>query len=83
MSEKIVFRVGQHFDDYKHFKKVFKDYVIQNGFKQRCIHNNNIKIASKCVAPSCTWRLHAFQVSYGVSIRKDLCLEGISMNTCS
>lgn len=33
VSEEVVFKVGQHFDGYKHFKLVMKDYVIQNRFK--------------------------------------------------
>ena len=36
-----------------------KDYVIQNGFEIKRIHNDEIRMTFICVGEGCPWRIHA------------------------
>ncbi|KAJ0015205.1 hypothetical protein Pint_21536 [Pistacia integerrima] len=47
-NEKIHFKVGQVFEGVDHFRKVFRDYVIQREFSVRKIHNERRRFKAKC-----------------------------------
>ena len=50
---KIVIQIGQVFDDMYHFRRIVKDYVIQNGFEIKRIHNDEIRMTFICVGEGC------------------------------
>ncbi|KAJ0026285.1 hypothetical protein Pint_07604 [Pistacia integerrima] len=56
---KIHFKVGQVFEGVDHFRKVFRDYVIQRGFSVRKIHNERRRFKAKCKQTNCPFHLYA------------------------
>ncbi|KAJ0007618.1 hypothetical protein Pint_30463 [Pistacia integerrima] len=66
---KIHFKVGQVFEGVDHFRKVFRDYVIQMGFSVRKIHNERRRFKAKCKQTNCPFHLYATLMPDDVSFQ--------------
>lgn len=60
-SEKVKSKVGLVFDDYWHFRRLLKDYVIENGIKQHKMHNDNQRMHALVLPNGKTFMLKKFK----------------------
>lgn len=55
---KILLQDGLLFRSAHHFRLVFKDYMIQEGFEVIRVKSKRDRITAKCKANGCPWRIH-------------------------
>lgn len=66
---KIIIEKGLLFRTKEHFKRVFKDYMIQQGFKIRRTHNKHRLFAAKCKILGCPWKTTDSPPTSGISFQ--------------
>ncbi|XP_048319534.2 uncharacterized protein LOC125418882 [Ziziphus jujuba] len=71
----IEFQEGQIFEDGYHFRKVLKDYVIQEGFTLAREKNEKTRVSAKCGTYNYPWRIYASQLLDGVTFKVKICKE--------
>ncbi|KAL5744179.1 hypothetical protein ACOSQ2_027295 [Xanthoceras sorbifolium] len=71
----IKLEVGQLFRSFGHFRQVFLDYSIQEGFRHKRLKNEFRRITCVYAADDCQWRVHGSptydRVSYMLKTLKD------------
>ena len=65
----VEFQIGQAFQNVDHFRKILKDYVIQEGFTLERVKNERTRVTCKCSETDCPWRIHASPMPDGVTYK--------------
>lgn len=61
--ENIITGVDQRFSDYTEFREALHKYSIAHGFTYKFIKNESQRVAARCKAEGCPWRIWASMVS--------------------
>ena len=68
-DEKIFLARGMIFGDVYQFRRVLKDFFIQEGVTIRKLKNEKSRVTCECADPTCKWRLHASPMVDNVTYR--------------
>ncbi|KAL0323663.1 UNVERIFIED_CONTAM: hypothetical protein Scaly_2333400 [Sesamum calycinum] len=60
---------GMVFVDINAFRKVLKEFVIQEGFKVMRMRNEKKRVTAHCSVKDCPWRVHASPLADGVTFQ--------------
>ncbi|KAL0364455.1 UNVERIFIED_CONTAM: hypothetical protein Sangu_0543100 [Sesamum angustifolium] len=68
-GQKVKLEKGMVFVDINAFRKVLKEFVIQEGFKVMRMRNEKKRVTAHCSVKDCPWRVHASPLADGVTFQ--------------
>ncbi|KAL0317593.1 UNVERIFIED_CONTAM: hypothetical protein Sangu_2173600 [Sesamum angustifolium] len=68
-GQKVKLEKGMVFVDINAFRKVLKEFCIQEGFKVMRMRNEKKRVTAHCSVKDCPWRVHASPLADGVTFQ--------------